>query len=64
MIPHSTFETGQQSPNPSPLAQSSRLSPHHGSNGEARAAKAARVEVAAPQGFIPPPIIDEVTEPE
>lgn len=64
ILPHVAPETGQQSSQPSIHAQPVKRSPQHGSIAEAHAAKAARTEVAASQGFIPPPMIDEGTEPE
>ncbi|EFQ92719.1 hypothetical protein CFE70_005441 [Pyrenophora teres f. teres 0-1] len=59
--PHSTSEGGQQGP--SFKSTSSKRSPQYGSISETHAAKAARTEVANTHGFIPPPAIDEVTEP-
>jgi len=64
ILPHAKTESGQQSTIPSPMATSTKRSPQQGSITESHAAKAPRIEVAASQGFIPPPSIDEVTEPE
>ncbi|KAI4608710.1 hypothetical protein J4E81_003826 [Alternaria sp. BMP 2799] len=64
ILPHAKTESGQQSTIPSPMATSTKRSPQQGSISESHAAKAPRIEVAASQGFIPPPSIDEVTEPE
>jgi hypothetical protein len=46
------------------MALPSKRSPTQGGIGDPHAAKAARVEAAASQGFIPPPSIDETTEPD
>jgi PAS domain S-box-containing protein len=64
ILPHSMPETGQQSSILSAMAPSTKRSPQQGSISESHATKAARTEVAASQGFIPPPAIDELTEPE
>jgi PAS domain S-box-containing protein len=64
ILPHSMPETGQQSSILSAIAPSTKRSPQQGSISESHATKAARTEVAASQGFIPPPAIDELTEPE
>ncbi|XP_014555501.1 hypothetical protein COCVIDRAFT_102224 [Bipolaris victoriae FI3] len=58
-------EAGQQAFSPSTsMATPSKRSPQHGSISESHAPKAARTEIASAQGFIPPPAIDEVTEPD
>ncbi|EMD68769.1 hypothetical protein COCSADRAFT_167978 [Bipolaris sorokiniana ND90Pr] len=58
-------EAGQQAFSPSTsMATPSKRSPQHGSISESHAPKAARTEIASAQGFIPPPVIDEVTEPD
>jgi hypothetical protein len=44
------------------MAPSSKRSPTQGDMDQPQAAKQARKEAAASQGFIPPPLIDEVTE--
>ena len=55
-LPHTISETGQL---PSTLAQSSKRTPEHAGIEDTHAAKHARAEVVAPQGFNPPPKIDE-----
>jgi hypothetical protein len=55
------IETGQGSP---ALAPSNKRSPTEAGAGDAHASKAARVEGAPPQGFIPQPSIAEGTEPD
>ncbi|USP73226.1 uncharacterized protein yc1106_00500 [Curvularia clavata] len=58
-------ESGQQAYSPSTSkATPGKRSPQHGSISESHAPKAARTEIASSQGFIPPPAIDEVTEPD
>lgn len=64
ILPNSIPETGQTSAIPSAMAPSSKRSPTQGGIGDPHAAKAARIEAAASQGFIPPPSIDEMPEPE
>lgn len=59
VLPHTIPETGQLSSIPSTLAQSSKRTPEHAGIEDTHAAKHARAEVAASQGFIPPPKIDE-----
>jgi hypothetical protein len=56
---HTIPETGQLSSIPLTLAQSSKRTPEHAGIEDTHAAKHARAEVAASQGFIPPPKIDE-----
>ncbi|CAO2656172.1 Nn.00g049750.m01.CDS01 [Neocucurbitaria sp. VM-36] len=62
ILPNAIPESGQHAP--LALAQSAKRSPQHGSISEPHAAKSARMEVGASQGFTLPPMIDEVTEPE
>lgn len=60
ILPHGISEHAQQSPiHP----HTTKRSPQHGSINEGHAQKSARTEVVNAQGFIPPPMIDEVTEP-
>ncbi|KAJ4412809.1 hypothetical protein N0V91_000571 [Didymella pomorum] len=59
IMPHTIPETGQSSSIPSTIAPSSKRTPEHAGIEDHHAAKHARAEVAAPQGFIPPPKIDE-----
>ena len=63
ILPHSIPEGGQHGSGSSLKTTPSKRSPQHGSISETHAAKAARTEVANSHGFIPPPAIDEVTEP-
>lgn len=46
------------------MTSPSKRSPTQGDMGDTHAAKQARIEAATSQGFIPPPSIDEVTEPD
>lgn len=62
MLPQSAPESGQLSSNPS--GPPAKRSPQHGSISEPHAAKAARTEASTSQSFMPPPSIDEVTEPD
>jgi hypothetical protein len=59
IMPHTIPETGQPSSIPSTLAPSSKRTPEHAGIEDHHAAKHARAEAAASQGFIPPPKIDE-----
>ncbi|KAJ4983326.1 GATA zinc finger [Stagonosporopsis vannaccii] len=59
ILPHTIPETGQSSSIQSTLAPSSKRTPEHAGIEDHHAAKHARAEVAASQGFIPPPKIDE-----
>ncbi|KAF2129756.1 blue light regulator 1 [Dothidotthia symphoricarpi CBS 119687] len=63
LMPNVISETGQTSSIPSTLAPPSKRSPEQGGIGDIHAAKAARLEAAASQGFIPQPKIDEGIEP-
>ncbi|KAL6705272.1 hypothetical protein ACN47E_007082 [Coniothyrium glycines] len=60
ILPHSILENAQQSPM---HAHTSKRSPQQGSMNESHAPKAPRTELVNSQGFIPPPMINEVTEP-
>jgi len=69
MVAHSRLEAGRASPPPPPPPPSSstpapsmKQSPQHGSLSEPHAAKAARIEGGAAQGFVPPSVVNE--EPE
>lgn len=56
---HANTETGQSSSTQSTLMPPSKRSPEHAGMEDHQAAKHSRAEVAASQGFIPPPKIDE-----
>ncbi|KAL5116818.1 hypothetical protein ACEQ8H_005299 [Pleosporales sp. CAS-2024a] len=60
-LANSIHESGHSGAMPS---SSSKRSPTQGGIGDGHAAKAARVETGASQGFIPPPKIEEVMGPE
>ncbi|KAF1946441.1 white collar-1 transcript variant 2 [Clathrospora elynae] len=64
ILPNSIPKTGQQSSIPSTLAPPCKRPPQEGSISEPHAAKQARTEIAFSQGFVPPPMIDEGSEPD
>ncbi|KAH7095021.1 white collar [Paraphoma chrysanthemicola] len=65
ILPNKSPDTGQGTSDPSPMATSTKRSSTEGMADEPHAAKSARTQSGAPsQGFVPPPSIDEVTEPD